>query len=250
MTAPIFIPSKGRAGNAKCVAKLQEEGVPFFLVVEPQDGIKYLTAYPKATMLYLEKDNGGIAYVRNFILNYVREKGFKWYWQLDDDINMMGFVKEKKVMKAPFGFVLNQAADLLSYVPDLAVGALEYQQFAWSATKPYAMNSYCDTCVFVNVERTKSFQYRPDVKEDRDFVLQALSMGLQSARTSRFCFGSPKNGSNEGGLHDEYKAGLERTWSENMVKLWPGVCSLHTKKDGRPDVKVNWKLFKPGKNRP
>lgn len=249
MNAPIFIPSKGRAGSAKCIAKLLEEGVPFFIVVEPAEAEAYRLAYAKAQFLILEKNNAGIAHVRNFILAYVREKGFRWFWQLDDDINMMGYVKEKKVFKTPFLFVLREALAVLNEIPGLAIGALEYQQFAWSATKNFAMNSYCDTAVVINVERTKLLQYRPDVKEDRDFVLQALSLGLSSARSTRFCFRAPKNGSNAGGLHDEYKAGLERSWSDNMIRLWPGICSLNVKKDGRPDVKVNWKLLQAPKRK-
>ena len=245
MNAPIFIPSKGRAGKAKCIETLlAEENENLVILVEPQDVEAYEAAYPKANIEVLPDNDRGIAFVRNHLLQRARTQNIDWFWQLDDDINTMGEVVNGKVVKQNFTYVLERSLALLMKFPTLAIGALEYQQYAWSAKRPYAFNSYCDTCVVVNTKNTARLKYRDGVKEDRDIVLQALSTGLITARTTHFCFGSPKNGSNKGGLHDKYKAGLEIQWSKKMIELWPGVCEMNVKPDGRPDVKINWKLFK------
>lgn len=252
---PICIASKGRAGKSKTIAKLLEEGATVNLYVEPQDAEAYGRAYGghpdmvpppgKVVIHVLPENDQGITYVRKWILNRARELRVEWFWMLDDDISGMFRVEQGKCVKAPMVDVLRDAEELITKDPNpVAMGSLEYQQFAWSAKKPLKYNSYCEVAVLISVKNTMLINYRPDLKEDRDLVLQALSMGYCSMRTAWLAFGAPKNGSNEGGLHDAYKGGLERHWSAEMVRRWPGICTLHTKPDGRPDVKINWRAFK------
>lgn len=243
---PIYVPSKGRAGTSNTIKHLLAEGIPFTVFLEPQDVENYREAYGTEgyAIAILEKNDMGLVYSRNAILDYAQWRGDQWIWMLDDDINMMGTVIEGKVVKRPWHIIMMQAQEVQDRFSNLALMGLEYQQFAWSQKKPYTFNSYADTAVALHAQRLKSFRYRTEFKHDRDMVLQLITMGYLTLRTSWFCFGSPKNGSNKGGLYDKYKAGKEAAASAEMVKLWPGVCKLNTKKDGRPDVKVNWALFK------
>lgn len=241
----IYIPSKGRAGRAKTIAALAEENIlAYTIVVEPQDFETYKELYPKSHVISLPANNKGISYARNFIMEHAMDSGFEYIWVLDDDLNGVGKVANKKTIKQKYHEVLPKAQEQLAQFENLVVGALEYQQYAWAAKKDLAFNSYCDTCVCLYMKNARRFKYREQLKEDRDMVLQALSSGFISARTQGFWFSNPKNGSNVGGLHDEYKAGKEKLWSEKMIKLWPGVCVPHPNKTDRSDVKINWKAFK------
>jgi hypothetical protein len=251
---PICIASKGRAGESKTISRLIEERVPFHMFIEPDEHAKYRTAYEGCEVTWfmhvLPENDRGISFVRQFILDYARAQDWPWFWMMDDDIGQTYQVVGGRCLKLSMKQTLEQAEDVITTRPDVAMGSLEYQQYAWSAKKPVKYNSYCDVAVLINVERTKFISYRPDCKEDRDFVLQALAIGFRSMRTCWLAFSAPKNGSNKGGLHDAYKAGLENHWSQRMVELWPGVCHLHTKADGRPDVKIDWKQFKIEKTEP
>lgn len=241
----IYIPSKGRAGTAKTITAILQEAPLFHrIVVEPQDFAAYRKAYPKASLLQLPANNKGISAARNFCLNHAIEQGHEHMWMIDDDLGGVGEVVNGKIKKSTYAKVLGAATELLGQFENLVVGGLEYQQYAWAAKKEFAFNSYCDTCVYLNVKNARHFRYRENIKEDRDMALQALSSGYITARTSFYCFANPKNGSNLGGLHEEYKAGKEKLWSERMIKLWPGVCIPHPKKKDRHDVKINWRLFK------
>lgn len=244
--APILIPSKGRAGKSATIKNLVEEGIRPIVVVEPQEVEIYEAAYRGTVeIMMLGKDNGGIGFARQSILQYARTKGFDYYWTLDDDINSCFQIIEGKSCKVSFGTCLEGAERELRGIKNLAVGALEYNQFAWSQKKPFSFNSYCEVATFVNIKNTRLVNYRSAVnlKEDRDFVLQSLANGYVSARTSWWAFGAPKNGSNKGGLYDEYKAGLERERVQVFCSFWPGVCTPIIKKDGRCDAKIAWRSF-------
>lgn len=239
---PIYIASKGRAKTCSTARMLVDEGTPFYLVVEPQDAEAYQNEFHSSTIIVLPENNKGITYARNQILDFAFGGPSHWFWMLDDDIKYFHLVQgDKKTKKCSALMALKTAEKVLCGIENLAVGALEYQQYAWAAKKEMAMNSYCDVAVLINIEMTSRIHYREDCKEDRDFVLQCLSMGYQSARSTWTAFSVPKNGSNKGGLHDAYKSGLEKHWSSRMVKLWPGICEHITKNDGRPDVKIHWK---------
>lgn len=246
MLNPIYVPTKGRAGTSQTIKNLIEQKIPFTIFVEPGEVEAYTKAYGTGGFMVaiLKGDNLGLVHSRNEILEHARAVGNEWIWMLDDDITSMGVVKDSKVVKTPWAEVLEKAQQAQVKFPNLALMGLEYQQFAWSATKEYSFNSYADTCVALDVRKLKGFKYRTEFKHDRDMVLQLLTMGYLTLRTSMLAFGSPRNGSNKGGLYDLYKAGKEEAASKEMVKLWPGVCTFNVKKDGRPDVKVNWRLFK------
>jgi hypothetical protein len=245
---PIYVPSKGRP-DSFTMQLLEKHLIPYTAVLEPQDGFAYRAFSPKyCVQEILPENDKGIAYVRNYILNLTRGFGHKWFWMLDDDIKGFFLTRDGKTVKSDPKEVLLEAQRVFTNIGKyLGQGALEYQQFAWSAKKDHVLNSYCDVAVCINVENTQWVGYRPEMelKEDRDFTLQILKAGFLTARASKCSFSAPKNGSNKGGLYDAYRSNREAAASQRMVKEWPKVCTLNTKKDGRPDVKINWKLFKP-----
>lgn len=242
---PIFIATKGRADTCTTAQKLLAEGTLFTLVVEPQDAAAYAKVFGVGVnMVVLLENNKGVSYARNHILGLARELCMTWFWMLDDDIKDMFTVESKKLVRKPFTEVMASAERVIEKLDNVAVGAMEYGQYAWAAKKESVLNSYCDVAVLINVKKTQHIQYREACKEDRDFVLQCLASGYDSARSSLTAFAVPKNGSNKGGLHDAYASGLETHWSAKMVALWPGVCEHKIKKDGRPDVKIHWKKLR------
>lgn len=241
----ILIATKGRP-QSKTVHNLVEEGFTPILFLEKEDGPSYQEKFGgKVHYEFLPESNQGIAYVRQKILNYARDKGFDYYWTLDDDISNMYSIVEGKSLKTKYIHCLEQAELLLRKIRNLAVGGLEYNQFAWAQKQQFKFNGYAEVATFVNVNNTRNVNYRKvALKEDRDFVLQSLALGYVSARTSWFAFACPKNGTNKGGLHEVYSSGIEASEVQKLCRLWPGVCEPITKRDGRPDAKIRWDSFK------
>lgn len=249
VTFPIFVPSKGRATTSKLLPLLRESGLDnFVFVVEPQDEAAYRAQLPQGEILVLPKNNQGLAYVRQFVLDYAASQGVGWFWMMDDDIS--GFYKtvERKNKRIPVVEALEKAQRYFQDSDQIAQASLEYQQYAWSQTKHYALNGYCDVCVCIHAQRCKPLRFRNEVnlKLDRDFTLQVLASGFDTIRACKYSFACPKNGSNAGGLQPVYQAdGVEKQNSLTMVRLWgEQICKFNEKADGRPDVKINWAYFK------
>lgn len=238
----IFIPSKNRLASSTALL-LMKAKLNFFLVVEPQEANIYRRTYGRHRIMVLPKDDQGLAYVRNFIHAF-NTKG--WYWMLDDDITGFYVSDGKKCARTSPEIVLGGAEMILTagHHNNIGQGALEYQQFSWSAKERFTTNSYCDVAVAIDGKKTKDLRYRDEVnlKEDRDFTLQVLNAGMISMRLRRLAFSAPKNGSNKGGLYDVYRSGRELRVSRRMIALWgKNICKMNIKKGGRPDIKINWK---------
>lgn len=249
MNPTIFIPTKGRP-NSSTAKLLDGSRLDVVLVVEPAEEADYREVWRgRHLVAVLPGDNRGLASTRNFILNRARVMDRRWFWMLDDDIT--GFTrrvagKNRREEPAAFFALVNE---LVSGLPDdVAQAALEYQQFSWAAEKEYAWNSYCDVAVAINVPNTKMLTYDGNVvlKEDRDFTLQALSLGFRTVRFSQMGFAAPTNASNKGGLQPLYLAGREEAVVDRMVAKWgDAIVSKQVKKGGRVDCKINWRYFRP-----
>lgn len=238
----IFIPSKGRATTSQLLKFASEQKFTPIVVVEPQEQGKYLTEHPLFNYIVLPINNGGITYVRNYIKSYSEEVGMETYWQLDDDITGLFTRDGQKLNRSGFE-VLSQAGKRFIEL-GVALGGLEYRQFAWSATKELIENTFCDSCVFVDNNKIRGFRYRPylEGKEDRDFAMQVIKSGQKTGRLTTFAFSAPANGSNAGGLKETfYDAGKEPICVQRMVETWgENICVPITKENGRPDVKILW----------
>lgn len=249
MTWPVYIPSKGRPGGSTA-ALLRAAGVAHTLVVEPQEAEAYERADGAhgSHVAVLAEANRGLPYSRNQTMTRARAAGYRWFWMMDDDVTAFYETRAKKNHRVPADVALRGAEALLEPT-SLAQGALEYQQFAWSASRAIAPGSYCDVVVCFNLSRLGeriAFRDLP-LKLDRDMTLQILASGRTVGRVTQFSFAAPKNGSNDGGLKPVYDvAGREQAECEQMARLWPGVCTPVVKPDGRRDVKINWRALRPG----
>jgi glycosyltransferase involved in cell wall biosynthesis len=246
-TWPIFVATKGRAKVRNTINLLEALDIPYLAVVEPDEERKYRKYI--SSYLTLSKNNRGLAYVRQWVLDYARECDMNWFWMLDDDITKFYRVEKGKCIVESADKVLLTAQKLFKEAGDsLAQGSLEYQQFGWSAKKSFSLNSYCDVVVAIHAQRVGDVKFRKetDLKVDRDFTLQLLAKGMLTMRACHCCFSAPKNGSNEGGLQKDYEGGWrERQSSLEMVRLWGSkICKLFVKPDGRNDCKINWRLFR------
>lgn len=236
---PIFIPSKGRAATGGLFPLLANESIRATIVVEPQEVAEYRVMQPFHAVLSLPQAGQGIAYSRAFTLNHAKEQGHAWFWMMDDDVRSFHKVVNKRTPKCPAREAL-LGAQAFAADPKVGQVALEYAQLAWSAAKPTRRNSYCDVVVGVRTELAPKVMYRKTGKEDRDFSLQTLAAGWDTLRACHFAFAAPANGSNAGGLHAEYAAGLEPKWAAHLAELWPHCVTVQTKPNGRIDAKIDW----------
>lgn len=244
MIAPIYILSKGRADSCNTAKLLDHAGVPYTVVVEPQETADYADVIDPEKLLSLPDNNQGIAYVRNFILKQNRGR---WFWMLDDDISGFYVRGNKRVDRIDAQTALSESQRIIQSLKGVVQGGLEYQQLAWSTTKQYALNSYCDVCVLINGGAVGFTKYRDEIalKVDRDFTLQLLSSGKRTARVQIYAFAAPENGSNAGGLQATYQTGIrEREAVNQLAAMYPGIVKPVIKKNGRYDAKINWRHFK------
>lgn len=235
MISTIFIPSKGRPATP-----LPEvlKGLDVVVIVEPQD----YKAYPaELQRLKLPKNDQGICYVRNFVLDEARKRGLAHFWMMDDDIKDFTKTVDRRLKKCDPREVLEPAEEQFK-ANSVAQGALEYRPFGW-LERGMVYNTYCDVCVWFDVAQLEGFAYDPTVtlKEDRDITIQLLRAGKKTARYTNGSFNTPSNASNKGGLHEVYKSGREIKAVEAMVAKWPGICRQVTKPNGRVDCQIDWK---------
>lgn len=238
----LFVPSKKRYNSSKLLNLATKYNIYLNVVVEPQDYENYKQFYPNFNYIILPINDGGITYVRNFIKSYAEQNQIPYYWQLDDDISSFYYREGTKLISSNFDVLLKAQNQFIKN--EIALGALEYRQFAWSANKDIIENSFCDTCVFVDNTKLKNLKYNNYVegKEDRDFAMQVIKNNFKTGRTTLFAFSSPPNGSNTGGLKEIfYDLGKEEICVARMIEIWgENICNIVIKPNGRKDVKINW----------
>jgi hypothetical protein len=240
---PIFVPSKGRVGVGRLLPLLAFERLKVTVVVEPQERGAYAASYPFHQLLVLPKNDQGLPYARQFLLDHARRKKLGWYWMLDDDVTGFYETAQGKTQRVLASTALS-GAQALRQQRDRQV-SLEYQQFAWRAVQPAVRNGYCDVVVAIDPSLAIDFDPANVLKVDRDYTMQVIAAGMDTLRVTRFSFSAPKNGSNRGGLFEMYaRQGWERMEVAKLKEKWPWCVEHQTKSDGREDAKIAWKKIR------
>lgn len=235
---PIYIPSRGRAGQV-----LRPPALPVTLVVEEDEAAAYQAAHPGLPLLIIAPGQG-IGYTRQRILMDARERGREWFWMLDDD------VRRFTAHVPPNTACPTTAAQALTHVqsyaaPRVAVLALQFGGLVWTAKPPYYSDGLPGQSVFaVNTKLTGWCGFRGRFWEDVDFMLQVLNAGLITRRVNSIGFEVKPAGRNKGGFWAERNnpaQPLRQQAMEEMLSRW-GTRYLE-RDDSNPldlKLKVRW----------
>lgn len=234
---PVFIPSKGRT-STKTYKLFSADHFKVFHFIEPQEVRSYQDAGIKNIINILKNDQG-IGYVRNYMLEFAKSQSFEWVIVCDDDVTGFGIYNGKTIKTGSEIWleIYNKAIKL----PFELVG-INYTQHAWHEKTAYSINKkFAEVCIMVNVSKIK-WKYRPEfnLKEDRDFALQTIKNGNGILRFNHYWFACPNVGTNKGGLQDQYKMKKDEESAKKMINEWHPFISLKDK-DGRLDIKVDIK---------
>ena len=231
------IASKGRP-DTRTHELFKTAGIETYHFIEPQDLAHYNS---QPNVIDIKFNDRGIAYVRNFILDWARSENKQWVIMCDDDVSSFGFYdgKNHKVGAKIWHDIFQKANGL----PFEIIG-INYRQHAWHEKTKISVNKkFADVCVLLNTQNlTWRFDESFEMKADRDFVMQTIKNGFGVIRFNKYFHESPDVGTNSGGLNENYANKFDTKWATKLVEKWNPHAKL-TKKSGRIDAKIDIKRF-------
>lgn len=141
----IYIISKGRWETRLTAKSLDRIGVPYRIVVEPQEADQYAEAVGANRVLVLPFSNLGRGSIpaRNWVWQHSVDEGHDRHWIMDDNIN--GFYRLNWNLKTPVGdgSILAAAEDFTDRFTNVPMSGLNYFMFATrkAVVPPYYLNS-------------------------------------------------------------------------------------------------------------
>lgn len=243
----IYIPSKGRAGKCYTADILAKEGVPFTIVVEPQEVEEYTKAYaPNADIRCLPESNRGIAYVRNFIKGIAESANSLAYWCIDDNIKAFRRRADGKNRLIVAKIALSEAEEFFDSYRNIGGCGLSHSVFAWTRDDEIGLNKQIYSCMLLRTDINIS--YREDTIEDTDYCMQLLTHPDRwcTVLFHRLLIDKVTSGEMKGGNTEISHAGDGRQKrSERLQEYWPNTFKLRRNRKGEVRVAPSriWSTF-------
>lgn len=229
-----LIPTKGRP-KTSTYKLLSASGFTVYHFVEPQD----YENYDVPNKVNIMANDQGMSFVRNFMLDFSVQNGFKDVLVCDDDINSFGEAKNKRAKNLPDAEAIIKPYQIFQ-AAQFALGGFNQRQFAWSEAKSYRVNTGKVNGCFLMKPELISWRYKHDTKEDIDFIMQCLDNRRNFVFFGRIFYNTPAIGSNAGGLHEMYKAKRDTEWARKVALDWPEYAKI-IEQYGRTDVRLDYK---------
>lgn len=243
---PVYVPSKGRADRCVTADRLGESGVPFSLVVEPQEADVYRARYGAERVLVLPfRDLGSVIPARNWIKDHATAAGAARHWQLDDNIKRFQRLYRGKRLPCVAGVALRVVEDLADRYENVGLAGLDYTFFVHAGFNdrpaPFLLNHHVYSCSLV--DNALPYRWRGRYNEDTDYCLQVLAGGRCTILVSAFMADKMTTMTVRGGNTDQLYAGDGRLkMARALERLWPGVVKTR-RRFKRPQHVVNWSRF-------
>lgn len=244
---PVYVISKGRADCCHTAKFLAEEGVPFHLVVEPQEREAYAARYGAERLLVLPFGNLGQGSIpaRNFCWEHALAARAERHWMLDD--NILGVWRRWKArrIRCEAGVALRVLETFVDRYENIAVAGMNYYMFAANkvALPPFLLNVHVYSCLLIRNDLPQ--RWRGRYNEDTDLCLQVLSAGWCTVLFNAFLCWKVKTGLMKGGNATELYQGDGRLkMARSLERAWPGVVETK-RRFQRPQhvVKRTWRQF-------
>jgi len=244
---PVYIPSKGRWETRLTAKFLLQDGVPFRLVVEPQEYAKYADAVGKEHLLVLPFSNLGLGSIpaRNWIWEHAKSAGYKRHWILDDNIFCIKRRLQGKRIPCEAGAALHITENFVERYENVAIAGLNYEMFLPNGSNPppFSLNVHVYSCLLILNSLPQ--RWRGRYNEDTDLCLQVLSAGWCTILMNAFLIQKARTMTMKGGNSDQLYQGDGRLkMARSLERVWP--YAVETKRRfKRPQhvIRDAWKKF-------
>ena len=247
---PVYIISKGRYESRLTSKALESIGVPYYIVIEPQEYDQYAAVIDPSKILVLPFSNYGQGSIpaRNWVWEHSIENGHNRHWILDDNIS--GFYRLHNNLKTPVGSgaIFCAAEDFTDRYENIAQSGFNYFMFARrksGAIKPYTLNTRIYPCILLRNDLPH--RWRGKYNEDTDLSIRLLKDGFCTVLFNAFLADKCSTMTMRGGNTDElYKDNGRLKMAQSLKDQHPDIVEI-TQKWGRWQHYVNYSVFKRNK---
>lgn len=246
-TYPVYIISKGRAERCLTAQFMRRDGVPFKLVIEPQEKEAYEKAGYGEYLTLLPFSNLGLGSIpaRNWVWEDAKAAGHARHWIFDD--NICGIWRRYNARKFRCSALpaLEAAETFTDRYENIAIAGFNYYMF--SVNKEKAPAFYLNVHVYsaMLIKNDLTYRWRGRYNEDTDLCLQVLSGGWCTVLFNAFLAWKMTTMTMKGGNSDElYKGDGRLKMARSLERMWPGVVETR-RRFRRPQhvVKDAWGKF-------
>lgn len=238
---PVYIISKGRADTRLTSKAFEFTGVPYHIVVEPQEYDQYAAVIDPRKILVLPFSNLGLGGIpaRNWVWEHAISTGAERHWIFDD--NVAGFCRFHDNLKVEVdsGILLKLVEDWCDRYENVVMAAFNYDYFAprkqGSKIKPITLNTRCYSGILLRNDITdvagQPIRWRGRYNEDTDLSLRILKDGATpenhfrgryaTALFNAFLMYKKPTLTMKGGNTDQLYAGAEA-----MAKEWENHAAI------------------------
>ena len=252
---PIYIISKGRWESRLTSKALESMGVPYHIVIEPQEYDNYAAVIDPAKIFVLPFSNLGQGSIpaRNWVWEHSISIGAERHWILDDNIRR--FYRFNNGMRIsvnsrlPFSII----EDFANRYENIALCGMQYKMFAITSLTncikiPFLLNTRVYSCILI--KNDLPYRWRGRYNEDTDLSLRALKDGWCTVLFYAFLADKIATMRMKGGNTEElYKLDNEDgrlLMAQSLQRQHPDVVTI-TRKWGRWQHQVDYRPFR--KNR-
>jgi hypothetical protein len=247
----VYVISKGRAATCLTANFLARDGVPFRLVVEPQETAAYSFRYGATRVATLPFSNLGKGSfpARNWCWEDAKASGAKRHWILDDNIGQIRRLYRGFRIPCQSGPAFAAIEDLVDRYTNVPVAGMNYQMFVTPTSPAYRTNVHVYSCLLI--ENAADYRWRLRYNEDTDLCLQVLNDGFATILVNVFMVDKKTSMTMKGGNTDELYQGDGRLrMARALERAWPGIVTVDWRY-GRPQHVVDWSRFRtPLERRP
>ncbi len=247
---PIYISSKGRWKKRQTSKALEMMGVPYKIVIEPQEYQNYSEYIDKNKILVLPFSNLGQGSIpaRNWVWEHSIKEGHERHWILDD--NMDSFYRLNRNMKliVTNGAIFKAAEDFVDRYHNIAIAGFQYNSFIFkdAVVPPYRLNTRIYSCILI--KNNIDYRWRGKYNEDTDLSLRVLKDGWVTMLFNAFLVNKETTMRASGGNTDELykKTDNRKEFAESLKEQHPDVVDV-VWRFNRWHHDVDYKPFKKNK---
>jgi len=246
---PLYIVSKGRWESRLTSKALEEIGVPYRIVIEPQEYENYSAVINPAKILQLPFSDLGQGSIpaRNWIWEHSMSEGAERHWILDDNIAWFARIYKNKKIRLSTGVAFKVIEDLTLRYENVPLSGMQYEMFTPALRKyaPLIFNTRIYSCILI--KNDLPLRWRGRYNEDTDLSLRVLKMGFCTILCQSFvCKKMPTLKMKGGNTESLYSGDGRLKMAQSLENQHPDCVKIR-KRWGRYQHVVDYRPFKKHK---